>query len=130
MSLSKGYRLTVEWKNSYLHFKVEGQNTLQNVMGYIGEVFRECVKRSCNVILIEENLTGPGLDTFDIFEVIMKNYRKARHIRLRVAYIDLNKEHSKRGLKFAENLARIQKVNARIFENADEALQWLVSAEK
>lgn len=120
------YTLNIDNKGTYLHATVGGENTLANVLDYLDKIYHSCIKHKCSTVLIEENLTGPNLDTFDIFEVIIKNFNKARSIGLRLAYVDLNLDHSKRGLKFAENLAHIRGVNVRLFFETEEALKWLI----
>lgn len=119
------YSITFDFKKTYLHVAVSGDNSLKNVLAYLNEVHEACLKYHTGNVLIEENLTGPELDTFEIFEVILKNFSKALTIHLRLAYVDLNKEHDKRGLKFAENLAHIRGVNVRLFFDTQSALQWL-----
>lgn len=120
------YTINIEKHDSYLRAAVTGENTLANVLAYLDRVYIACVEHKCSAVLIEENLTGPNLDTFEIFEVVIKNFSKARTIGLRLAHVDLNTQHSKRGLKFAENLAHIRGVNVRLFYSADEAVQWLL----
>lgn len=120
------YTITIEKKESYLHVTVNGENTLKNVLEYFDKIYIACREYNRNAVLIEENLTGPNLDTFEIFEVIIKNFSKARTIGLRLAYVDLNTAHSKRGLKFAENLAHIRGVNVRLFVETAEAIAWLL----
>src|SRR5436190_19799479 len=53
------YQLTVTEKKNYLHAIVTGQNTREDVMGYLEEVLRECVSRNYSRVLIEERLDGP-----------------------------------------------------------------------
>lgn len=76
-------------------------------------------------------MIGPGLDTFDIFVVITKNYTRAKSIDLRLAYIDVNPEHNMQGMKFAENLAHIRGVKVRFFTelNNQEMVDWLLKKE-
>jgi len=121
------YSLNIELKEKYLHVTVTGENTLTNVLSYLEKIYDACIQQRCSYVLIEELLTGPSLDTFDIFVVISKNFSKAKSIGLRLAYVDMNTEHSKRGLKFAENLAHIRGVNLRLFYyNTEEAVSWLL----
>ena len=123
------YTITIDYKETHIHASVSGENTLANVQEYLEKIYHACVKHACSSVLIEENLTGPNLDTFEIFEVIIKNFSKARSIGLRLAYVDLNLDHSKRGLKFAENLAHIRGVNVRLFYESNEALKWLLTTD-
>jgi hypothetical protein len=121
------YSLNIEFKEKYIHVTVNGENTLVNVLSYFEKIYEACIQHRCSNVLIEEHLTGPSLDTFDIFIVITKNFNKAKTLGIRLAYVDMNTEHSKRGLKFAENLAHIRGVNVRLFYyNTGEAVAWLL----
>ncbi len=124
------YTLNIELKENYLHVIVNGENTLANFLSYFEKIYQACIQHRCSNVLIEERLTGPNLDTFDIFVVITKNFNRAKNIGLRLAYVDMNSEHSKRGLKFAENLSHIRGVNVRLFYNkTEDALVWLLGNE-
>ena len=122
------YSLNIEMKERYLHVTVKGENRVTNVLSYLEKIYEACIEHRCSNVMIEELLTGPSLDTFDIFIVITKNFSKAKSIGLRLAYVDMNTEHSKRGLKFAENLAHIRGVNVRVFYyGTEEAIEWLIN---
>lgn len=124
------YTINIELKDQYIHATINGENTLANVLSYFEKIYAACIQHRCSNVLIEEHLTGPNLDTFDIFVVITKNFSKAKSIGLRLAYVDMNTEHSKRGLKFAENLAHIRGVNVRLFYyTIEEAIAWLLSSD-
>jgi len=98
------------------------------VLSYFEEIYGACIIYQCANALIEENLNGPNLDTFDIFVVIIKNYVRAKAIGLRLAFVDLNTNHDKQGLKFGENLAHIRGVNVRLFDTNNEKVMvaWLL----
>jgi hypothetical protein len=123
---AKAYQLTIEKKPGYLHFRVTGPNSLETVRGYLSEVYQACTESVYSSILIEENLTGRGLGLLDIFEVVTERSEKTwPHIR-RIAYVDLNPEHSAPDMKFAENVAVNRGVNVHVFSNVRDAEAWLV----
>ena len=119
------YTLHIENRTTYLYATVTGENTLTNVLSYLDEIYDACIQHKCVNVLIEENLKGSNLDTFDIFVVVSKNFARALSLGLRLAYVDLNTEHNKRGLKFAENLAHIRGVNVQLFYETEKAIAWL-----
>ncbi len=119
------YSLTIELRDTYLFCSVTGENTLKNVLSYLDEIYAACIQHHCTDVVIVEDLKGANLDTFDIFVVITKNFTKALSLGVRLAYVDNNIEHSKRGLKFAENLAHIRGVNVRLFETPAAAENWM-----
>jgi hypothetical protein len=120
------YALHIENKNSYLHFRVEGDNTIETVRKYFAEVYHSCREQGMNLVLIEENLQGPNLDIYDVFDIVIHYIGKAQSFGLRLAFVDLNHEHDKRGVKFAQNLAQLNKVDVQVFFNTTEALAWLL----
>jgi hypothetical protein len=122
------YSLNIEFKEQYLHAIVSGENTLANSLSYLDEIYNACIQYRCSNVLIEEHLAGPSLDTFDTFVVVTKNMSRAKTIGVRLAFLDMNTEHSKRELKFGENLAHIRGMNVRLFfDNTQEAVDWLLN---
>lgn len=63
------YTLNVIEQPGYLHFQVSGSNSLATVRGYLAEIHATCVRRRFSSILIEENLSGPGLAIGEIFQI-------------------------------------------------------------
>jgi hypothetical protein len=56
------YSLTAETRPGYLHVKVAGKSTRENVLRYLVEVNERCVQQKSHAVLIEENLRGPSLE--------------------------------------------------------------------
>lgn len=106
---------------------IHGKNSVANVDRYLRQIQDAVEEHGCRNILIEEQLTGAGLDTFDIFEVIRTHAKYARNHKLRIAYIDLNRDHHRTTVAFGENLANILGVNVKVFSAADEAVLWLTA---
>lgn len=125
--MKMSYTLTVENKTNYLHVTVEGKNSSENVLKYLAEVQDKCLQHKCPNVLIEEHLTGPGLSTFTIYDVIAEASQRVHPNIFHIAYVDLNPEHNMRDLKFAENVAVNRSVNVKIFSTVTEAEQWLKS---
>jgi hypothetical protein len=122
------YSITITKSGAYLHTVVNGENSVQNVDRYLSEIRTAVEEQKCKSVLIEDQLTGAGLDTFDIFEVIRSHARYARDHALRIAYIDLNRDHHRTTVAFGENLANILGVNVKVFPTAERAVAWLESA--
>ncbi len=125
------YSLNIEHKEDYLHVSVYGECTLANVLSYFEEVYGACILYRCSNVLIEQHLTGPNLDTFDIFVVVTKNHNSAKNIGLRLAFVDTHTKHDAQGLRFGENLAQIRGVNVRVFYTYEphKMVEWLLSKE-
>jgi hypothetical protein len=119
------YKLTVESKSNYLHVAVQGDNSPQSVLAYLSEVRNKCVEHGCSNVLIEENLQGPRLNTLQIFEVLREAIASAPPLFLRIAYVDINPEHDRAAMGFAEDVAVNRGINVKIFSSIIEAENWL-----
>ncbi|NUN68175.1 MAG: hypothetical protein HUU02_00520 [Bacteroidetes bacterium] len=124
------YSISITRSGSALHAVVTGTNSIRNVDRYLTEIRAASEEHGVKDILIEEQLQGDGLDTFDVFEVIRTHARYARDRKLRIAYVDLNRDHHRTTVAFGENLANILGVNVRVFASADEAAHWLGSGSR
>jgi hypothetical protein len=60
------YKVTFTQKSGFLHAIVTGQNTKENVQGYLKDVLRECMARQCVRVLIEERLAAVPLRGFQL----------------------------------------------------------------
>ncbi|MFA6455457.1 MAG: hypothetical protein WCW40_01450 [Bacteroidota bacterium] len=119
------YSINITLHPQYLHAVVTGNNTIQNVDRYLTDLQKATEHHCIANILIEEQLTGKGIDTFELFDVIRRQAKYARNHKLRIAYVDLNKEHHSTSVAFGENLANILGVNVKVFSSVDDARTWL-----
>lgn len=113
--------------NGYIHMKVQGENALQTVLDYTAEAYQECVRRNCWKLLIEENLQGPAMTLTDVYHAASKGTERAEQPIL-VAFVDINPQHSKQNMEFAELVALNRGLNIRVFENLQEAQAWIEGA--
>jgi len=119
------YTLTTSRKSGYLRVTVNGENTRENVLHYLLEVNELCVKQDCSAVLIEENLRGPSLNITEVFEVVSERSRDVSPQIRWIAYVDVNPEHSKGRMLFAETVAVKRGVNVRVFSTVADAEAWL-----
>ena len=117
--------LTLEPKGSYLVVTVTGDNTPEDVAEYLSEVREACLKHQFARVLIAENLQGPSLRIFSIHDIVTRSSQSVWPEIHRIAYVDLNPEHSRSGMHFAETVAVNRGVNMRVFSNVTDAAQWL-----
>jgi hypothetical protein len=117
------YQLKIVEKPTYLHAIVTGQNSMENVLGYLQDLLRECEARQSFNVLIEENLTGRRLETWDVYQVASDSSAHARGIFRAVAYVDVNANGDL--MKFAETVANNRGVPINVFGTVAEAEQWL-----
>jgi hypothetical protein len=114
-------------KPGYLHIRVAGENSREHVLGYLADVRRACQERQIQVVLIEENLSGPALDLLDIFEIIAKASLDVQSAVKRIAYVDVNPQHGAAAMRFAETAATHRGVGVRVFPTVPAAAAWLTS---
>jgi len=119
------YNLKLIPKSDYLYATVQGDNSPANIQQYLLEVKHSCELHNCRKVLIEENLQGPTIGTFDIFEIVTKLSQDAAQAKLKIAYVDVNRKHDMNAMHFAESVARNRSVNVRMFSNIREAEEWL-----
>lgn len=117
------YQLTIIEKPTYLHAIVTGTNTIENVLGYLQELYRECQGRNCFNVLIEENLTGRRLETWDVYQIAAEGSAKTQGLFRSVAYVDVNATGEL--MKFAETVANNRGLPMTVFSTVAEAEKWL-----
>jgi hypothetical protein len=78
------YQLTLHRKPAYLHAIVTGDNTRENVAGYLQDIRRECLARGCRRVLVEERLEGARLGTSDVVAIVAENVALRRGIPVRL----------------------------------------------
>ena len=121
------YTLNVEPRSSYLYITVTGENSYDTVSRYLSDVYALCLRYKCPNVLIVENLVGPSLNTLGIYDLISKKSEQTLQVVGSIAYIDINPEHDKQAMKFAENVAVNRNVTVRVFSSIPAAEEWLLS---
>ncbi len=123
--MSTNYQITATPKNGYLHFQVSGNNSAQNVVGYLNEINEQCAAQKVSTVLIEENLRGPGLNMFDVFKVVKEILTRPQHQLNRIVYVDVNPTHDPAMMAFAKDLAFNRGLRVHICRTVKEAEEWL-----
>lgn len=117
------YQLTLHQKPAYLHAIVTGDNTREDVAGYLQDIRRECLARGCRRVLVEERLEGTRLGTSDVVAIVMGEASRSVGVYEAVAYVDVNAGGDM--MKFAENVALRRGIPVRLFGAVAEAEKWL-----
>jgi hypothetical protein len=119
------YQLEIIEKPNYLHAIVTGKNTMENVVGYLKDLLKECEARRCFNVLIEERLEGRRLETWDVYQIASDSSTLARGFFKNVAYVDVNAGGEL--MKFAETVANNRGVPMTLFPTVAEAEAWLAA---
>lgn len=122
------FTTSISFDQNYIHARAEGTNSVESVNGYLTDIRKAVEEHQCKKILIEDNLVGSGLDPVDVFEIVRIHGRYARDNKLRIAYIDLNKNHHRTTVAFGENLANIIGVKVKVFSETTEAKEWVLKS--
>jgi hypothetical protein len=119
------YTMQVEPRSTYLYITVTGENSFETVSQYLTEIHDWCLKHNCPNVLLVENLSGPGLRTSSIYELVSGKSTQAARVVGRIAYVDINPAHDLGEMKFAENVAVNRGISVRVFATVQEAEAWL-----
>ena len=119
------YQLEIVEKPNYVHAVVTGKNTMENVVGYLKGLLKECEARRCFNVLIEERLEGRRLETWDVYQIASDNSALARGVFSNIAYVDINAGGEL--MKFAETVANNRGVPMMLFPTVAEAEAWLAT---
>jgi hypothetical protein len=117
------YKLTLHEKTGYLHAIVTGENTRENVAGYLADLRRECLARGSRRVLVEERLQGARLGKSDVFAIVMEEASRAAGVFDAIAYVDVNAGGDM--MKFAESVALGRGIPVRLFGTVAQAEKWL-----
>ena len=122
------HELTITEHPGYLHFRVTGENTPQTVQAYLAELYAQCQERGCTAILMEEDLSGPGLPIVEIYRIVESGGARSRSLLRWIAYVDVRQQERPGNTRFAETVALNRGLNLRSFATVAEAVEWLREA--
>ena len=122
------YKLTINKKSTYLHAIVDGQNSRENVVRYLQEVLHECTLHKCSMVLIEERLAGPRLETLDVFKIAAEASEETKGKLDAIAYVDINAQGDL--MHFAETVAVNRALPVRVFATVSAAEKWLLDKDR
>ena len=123
------YTMHVEPRGTYLYITVTGENSPDTVSHYLSEIHDWCLQHNCPNVLLVENLSGPGLRTSSIYELVSEKSARAARVVGRMAYVDINPAHDLGEMKFAENVAVNRGISVQVFATVQEAEAWLEEPE-
>jgi hypothetical protein len=119
------YEFKFERKPGYLHVRVRGDNTPENVRQSLQDTLAACAAHGCPRVLIEENLAGPSLGTMDIFSIVTQGSEKVSTTVTSIAYVDTNPAHDRQLMRFAESVALNRGVRVKLCSTVAEAATHL-----
>jgi hypothetical protein len=118
------YELRVIETPAYLHVRATGTHTPGNARQFLLDAYDACMRLKRTAVLLEMNLTGPGMSTLSLFGVVAERAAEGQQLS-KVAYVDTSAERSLEHKVFAETVARNRGVNVRFFQSVAEAKEWM-----
>jgi hypothetical protein len=119
------YSLSVEKRSNYLFITVTGDNAINTVRDYLAEVRHLCQQHDTPNVLIVENLEGPSLDIFSMYNVISQGSEQALPVVGKIAYVDINPAHKVEDLEFAEDVAVNRGLIVKVCPTIRAAEEWI-----
>lgn len=119
------YRLELRKEKDVVYVRASGIRSRETVSSIAHEILDACDKHQVDRVLVNvQELTG-RLSIFDSFMLVAEEFPKLkrRQILKKAALVD-NRERRER-FRFFELLAHNRGYNLRIFDDADEALEWI-----
>lgn len=111
---------------AYLHAIGIGERTPDNVASFFRQAVAACKEGRHAGLLFESRLTGRSVDDATLlFETILASVRDLRGVR-KLAYVP-GQGQDLRSASFAETVANNRGIEARIFQDATAAAQWVSS---
>jgi hypothetical protein len=114
-------------ESGFLHVAVVGDNTPETVLRYVKElrVLRDAEVPEC---------PGRGRTSRErawlgeIFGVVPRGSKSVWPVVQRIAYVDVNRDHDLKNMKFAETVGMNRSMNIRVFAEVRDAENWLLSS--
>ncbi len=117
------YKLTVENRGDYLYMEVTGTNSRETVLNYMQDVLVAAEKHDCFRVLINERLTGPRLETMDVFNLASDGAMRVLGRFEAIAYVD-EAMVGEMG-DFVESVAVNRGMPLAFFSNVEDARVWI-----
>lgn len=123
--VKKLYTIEFENRPEYLYVYVEGdEDSLEITTQYWSEVLAECHKYNCQKVLIEENI-NQNVTASEMYE-FAKDLPNMGFGSIVVAFVDRQIEHHELN-RFGELVATNRGLQTKVFNNFNEAEQWLLT---
>ena len=121
----KPYRLTFEHRPSYLYVYVEGEEDSYEISArYWREIADVCKANKFTKVLIVEDIVANGTIA-DAYQ-LSAELPQMGYLGIKVAFVDKYLEQQELNL-FGELTAVNRGINAKVFNDIDEAEKWLLA---
>jgi hypothetical protein len=120
------FRFDISLKDSYILAEANGNETPENISHVYEEIIYKMIEWNCNRVLYIEHLSNQ-ISLQDMLIMWKNVFRlvEEKNISGRIAVFDSVKDHKTINL-ISESLAGAQGINAKVFNDPDAALSWLL----
>ena len=119
------YRLIVEKDRDILHIRAMGTRTYDSLMAIVADVMASCREQDTHKVLVDVREMKGMLSTWQALKLVTTGFSTLRDVRIlhKAAIVDLAENRER--YRFLETVANNRGYNLRVFENTDEAIEWL-----
>lgn len=119
------FQITAIQKPTYTHFIIEGENTTENTLRYLREIYKECTANNYRYILIEERFEGKFLGVTNLYDIMSTASQEGFGFFKAIAFVDSSAQSN--DLKFIEDLAINRSLPVHSFPTVEKAEKWLTN---
>ena len=121
------YTISIEQRESYLFFQVQGENTVETIRRYSADIRQACARLRQSNVLVVVDLKGPRLSMLEVYKAVVAGADQAAGLVIQAAYVDLNPASDITNMQIAEDVATTRGIPVRTFRDIASAEAWLLS---
>lgn len=121
------HEMSMRVERGVLLVRVTGTRTREAVSAMAPEILEACIEHECNKVLIDVRDLKGRLSTFDSYSVVVHDFPKLRGKGLGKAAI-VDRKRAVVTHWFFETVAKNRGYNVGLFEDPEEAMDWLGTA--
>ncbi|MCG6887345.1 MAG: hypothetical protein LJE74_09060 [Proteobacteria bacterium] len=119
------YNFKIEQRDGYIYAESSGHETLENSRAVYESIIKKIIEWNCNKVVYIEGFENqiPISEVCVLMDTIFKEVKTAG-LKVRFAFYDRNGDHDAVNL-LSESLAGAQGINAKVFQNEEDAIAWI-----
>ena len=119
-----GKSLSYESRPEYMYFFLEGERTLTNLLSWWQDIYSITKDHNQKKILVDHDFHG-SISHDDVLDFVTElEYKGFKEMV--IALVDKNLETNKH-LQYADAIAQISGFTSKLFNEAEQAVEWLKS---
>lgn len=119
------YRLKIKKEEHYVSAFATGIRNRENISSMAQEILDACKQHQVDKVLIDVREMNGRLSIFDSLAIISKDFSKLKQFRILNKAVIVDAESRRERFSFFEQVARRRGYNIRVFDDVDEAIEWI-----